>query len=373
MKRRMIVPSFLLTCLAITLSISTVGHPMASTDELVIQPYKVINAPRRFILGAGDKTGYSKDYGITKAFDFSLATNLLAAVIEESGGPTRLYIFDLEAGNIKHESIISNNPHAAINAVKLSPDGGLVAVPTGRDNEITLWNASTGTVIDKKRTDGVAYDVDWHPTGTSLAVAAGKSIEIWNVNSSSLERQRFIPASRGEYEWPMSARWSSDGGYLAIGTNGGAVYIDKGRAQSPALSPRPAGNMSMVEWNAAGDRIAAGGTGNGSTISVWSYPKAAVDSPFATDYQLISTFAPSQGQTWGKMTWDPSGEILAFGDNQSNFFFWDVSSGQLLKTYIPHPRSKPIEAHWKGNYLVTVGAYPDKDFRIWKVVRNSKR
>jgi hypothetical protein len=25
------------------------------------------------------------------------------------------------------------------------------------------------------------------------------------------------------------------------------------------------------------------------------------------------------------------------------------------------------EAHWKGDELITVGAYPDKDFRVWRV------
>ena len=33
-----------------------------------------------------------------------------------------------------------------------------------------------------------------------------------------MERQQSLRAARAEAEWPMSARWSPDGGYLAIGT-----------------------------------------------------------------------------------------------------------------------------------------------------------
>jgi WD40 repeat protein len=146
------------------------------------------------------------------------------------------------------------------------------------------------------------------------------------------------------------------------------VYIRKGNAQSPALTPATKGAVYMVEWNAAGDRLAAAGFGEGGEISIWSDPKQAVDSPFERKFELLQKIPPPAGQPWGKLAWDPTGQLLAFGE-MSTLDIRDAASGSLLKSITAHPKSAVLEAHWKGDSLVTVGAFPDKDFRIWRVTR----
>jgi WD40 repeat protein len=121
-----------------------------------------------------------------------------------------------------------------------------------------------------------------------------------------------------------------------------------------------------VEWNAAGDRLAAAGFGGGSEISIWKDPKQAVDSPFERKYELLHKIPPPAGQPWRKLTWDPTGQRLAFGE-MSTLGIWDAASGSLLKSITAHPKSVVLEAHWKGDSLITVGAFPDKNFRIWRV------
>ncbi len=71
---------------------------------------------------------------------------------------------------------------------------------------------------------------------------------------------------------------------------------------------------------------------------------------------------------WRKLTWDPLGQLLAFGE-MSNLGIWHAASGSLLQSFAAHPGSAVLEAHWKGDALITVGAYPDKNFRIWSVSR----
>ncbi len=83
----------------------------------------------------------------------------------------------------------------------------------------------------------------------------------------------------------------------------------------------------------------------------------------------VTTTNPGTGQWFGKPTWDPSGEFMVLGDSESNCSIWDASSGTLLKSFMPHPGSAVLECHWKGDYLVTVGAHPDKQFRIWSVTK----
>jgi WD40 repeat protein len=182
-------------------------------EELEVEHVKMVSAPRVF--HPGDKPGYWEDFGLTEAFDFSTATNTLAAVIKKVNGPARLFVFDLEQGTIRFQATISQ---AEVRAIKPSPDGKIAAV-AGEDKEVSLWNVEGGVPIDKKVTDGRASDVDWHPSGKLLAVVAGKRIEIWKVTEAALELQQTI---RGAWltaptEWPMSARWSPDGEYLAIG------------------------------------------------------------------------------------------------------------------------------------------------------------
>jgi WD40 repeat protein len=149
--------------------------------DLEVQPVRAIQAPRVFHPGADDKGGYWEDFGLTMAFDFSEASGSLVAVVTKTDGPTRLFAFDLTSGAVRWQEIITSNSNANIHAVALSPDGRLVLVPTDADSQITLWNADIGSLLDRKPTDGVAGDVDWHPAGALLAVVAGKGIEIWEV------------------------------------------------------------------------------------------------------------------------------------------------------------------------------------------------
>jgi WD40 repeat protein len=366
MKKQTIVS--MAACALIVAAGVTGGARVRAGADLVIQQVRTIEAPRVFHPGADDKGGYWEDFGITTAFDFSLGSGLLVAVLEKVNAPTRLFVFDLLKGNIRFRPIISKSGRAHIKAISLSPDGGTAAIPMGADQQIALWNVATGTLIVQAAVDGAADDVHWHPAGQTLAVVAGKNVEIWQFASGALTRQRSIRASRSATEFPMAARWSPDGEYLAIGTNAPAVYISKGNAQSPALTPATKGSVYMVEWNAAGDRLATAGFGSGSEIAIWRDPKQAVDSPFDRKYELLQKIPPPAGQPWRKLTWDPTGQLLAFGE-MSTLGIWDAASGSLVKSIAAHPKSAVLEAHWKGDSLITVGAFPDKHFRIWSVTR----
>lgn len=333
-----------------------------------IQQVRTIEAPRVFHPGADDKGGYWEDFGITVAFDFSPQSQSLVAVLEKNDSLPRLFVFDFLTGTIKFKPIISKSGRAHIKAISLSPDGATAAIPMGEDQQIALWNVATGTLVVQAAVDGDAGDVHWHPSGQTLAVVAGKNVEIWQFASGALTRDTFIRASRSATEWPMAARWSPDGEYLAIGTNAPAVYINKGNAQSPALRPATNGAVYMVEWNAAGDRLASAGFGTGSEIAIWRDPKQAVDSPSEPKYELLHRIPPPAAQPWRKLAWDPTGQLLAFGE-MATLGIWDAASGTMIQSIAAHPKSAVLEAHWKGDSLVTVGAFPDKSFHIWSVTR----
>ena len=142
------------------------------------------------------------------------------------------------------------------------------------------------------------------------------------------------------------------------------MYIGRAGQQSGSLTPVP-GVVHRVAWNAAGELLAAAGLGTGGAISVWADATAMVDEPFAAGARLVRTFS-APGQGWfGRMTWDPSGRLLAVGRNSDEFTVSDVTSGETVQTFPAHPGSPTTEAHWKDDLLVTVSGWPDRTFRIW--------
>lgn len=359
MKVALLKPVIFLVCSLLVLTETVIAK------TIDIKPMHTIEAPRKYIPGVEDKAGYWIDYGITLAFDFTEVTNTLAAVIQQSNGPTRLYLYNFDSGTIRSIAIVSQSSQFSITRIAFSPDGTRVAIPTGTEHKLTIWNAKTGNKEAEGSTDGDVTDVAWAPDGGTIAVVAGKDIEIWNAHP--LVRQRFVHGARSNLEWPMSVGWSPDGHYLAIGTNSSAIYIAKGgEAQSPSLKPSPKGSIYLVDWNHNGTLLAAAGFGAGSSIAVWKNAETAVDSPFEKKYQLTTMVEPSKNTWWTKMTWEPSGRVLAFGSSDKKFVFCDPLTGTILRTFVPH-NSIPIEAHWHGKYLVTVGNYPDKNFKVWGV------
>jgi WD40 repeat protein len=298
----------------------------------------------------------------THAWEFSSVSNTLAVILTVNN-VVRLFLFDLKTGALRHDVEVSRKSERfSIRNIAFSPDGSRIAIPMGEERKLTLWNAMSGQKETEAAIETDVESVDW--VGTTIAAVAGKYIEIWNAQP--LMKKYAIKAGRTETEWPMSAKWSPDGQYLAIGTNTPAVYIAKGTSVSASLQPLPKGAVYLVDWSFDGTLLAAAGLGINSTIAVWKNVKTAIESPFEKKYQLTSFFVPPPGKSWERMTWAPTLQILAFGDSMTTFWFFDPT-GNPLKTFVPHPGSVPYEAHWHGNQLVTAGLYPARDFKVWAI------
>ena len=338
----------------------------AFNQTITLTLQKTIESPRVYIPGEEDKAGYWRDYGNAKAFDFYPETGRLAALVQESNGPARLFIFNLTTGEKMNEIIISPNTNnrSSTGALKFSPDGRMIAISTGDEMEFTLWNAESGTLIARQVTEDKTTNLDWNPAGEKLAVVTGKNIDIWNVNP--LEKSGTVHGGRTATEWPFVANWSPDGSYMAIGTNTPALYIEKKGTQSAALQPETKGSTYMAEWNSTGRLLASAGSGGTGNIAIWRNPKNAVDSVFEKKYDLINTIESTRDTWWNKLAWDPSGRIIVAGDNKSNLCFWNATNGKLIKQINPNPSANITEVHWRKNYLVTLGSYPEKNFKIWQ-------
>src|SRR5215467_6776552 len=79
------------------------------SQAITLTLLKTIESPRQFFAGSDDKGGYWKDYGTTREFDFYPGTNMLAALIQETNGKARLYVYDMISGQKINEVIVSDN------------------------------------------------------------------------------------------------------------------------------------------------------------------------------------------------------------------------------------------------------------------------
>ncbi len=338
--------------LGLMLILGTWGFILAQDGSITIQPHKNFTSE-----------------GKVTTFDFTTNDWLLAAVVNDTEGRPILSIRDWNTGDVKHRVTISNSVHLGIEGLRFSPDGTRIAIATGQDREIGIWNAATGALMEKVKTKGPTLRLDWHPTGEMLAVTVKEYVEIWKVKPLKKKKQirGAITPSAG---LTTSVKWSADGRYLAMGTNEPAVYIHNYRTKktSGMLLPRVKGFVETVAWNASDDMIAAAGYGKEGPIHVWKNPKSAADEPYERLYQLTSIFDPRTGQSWGKMTWDPKGEIVAFGDNRGQFYFWDIPTGMLLHKFTPHPEGMARMAVWRGHLMITLDQ--NNMFRVWTMEIN---
>ena len=309
----------------------------------------------------------------THAWDFSPATNTLAAVLTVDN-VVRLYLFDLSTGArrvlgrapgtqipIHYAEVSRRSERFRISNIVFSPDGTLIAIPMGEERKLTLWNATSGTKVAEGVTDDRVETVDW--VGTTIVAVAGKYIEFWKAQP--LVKEGSLKAGRTPTQFPMGVKLSSDGKYMAIPTDDPALFIAT-RSSTTYFRP-PSG--SRAEWSPGGTLLAIQNNptaGVPSTITLWKNVQSLVDTPFSPKAELTSSFVAPPGGSWRTMTWAPSGQILALGDSLKTLWFFDLT-GKALKSFVPHPQVVPAEVRWHGKHLVTWGPYPERAFKVWAI------
>lgn len=208
-----------------------------------------------------------------------------------------------------------------ISALAVSPDGATVATISGTvsaEVKVSVWDLKTGarrfeSVIDAR---AQAEDVSFTPDGASIVVLATRILKdtvCGTVDADNGElRSRF--ELKGDVRRlgisPDSARFigagsSTDGEHVAV------YDLDTGaRIAGLKFQGSP---LSAAAWSPAGDRLIA--AGNDGPVLVWG----------------ADDFAPLTSLTAGisaatAVALDPSGRLMAIGDDRGVLEVWDLPS-----------------------------------------------
>jgi WD40 repeat protein/class 3 adenylate cyclase len=291
----------------------------------------------------------------------------------------------------KGQELLQLTGHSgAVNQVAWSPDGGLLAT-AGDDGILRFWDAFSGeeqTSIQPVPSGGssaaserIVYSLAWSPDGGRIASGSGDgNIRLWEVGSgentltikaheqsvtflawSPLE-ERLVSAGKDgrarvwnvardnkvltlPYGW-VWAEWSPDGEHIAIVTMPGILDI------SPDVKKANPGLISVWDFKAGkplfethADKDENWGWGylEYSPDGRFILSRTMLEWPDITDANKYYIFDSQNGEIVRKLEtgrdtlllmggWSPDGQLVAGGDYEGTVYFWEASSGELVRT-----------------------------------------
>jgi WD40 repeat protein len=211
-------------------------------------------------------------------------------------------------------------------SIAWSPDGDFLATGSS-DGYIRLWDVEAGEkYADMKGHDNFVSYLSWSPADPYLlSTGADGTVRIWNTAPSNMVLR--LP----NYGYVNMGDWSPDGRHFMVGTNVAGIAVWDMQTGRPSLE-------TVVDKD----------------TSWWWYPYYSPDGRFI----LARTHADFDNYTedpnkWylldnqtgeiirmletGKDTflvepgWSPDMQLIASGDMDGTFYFWNANTGELVK------------------------------------------
>ncbi|QPC82048.1 PD40 domain-containing protein [Phototrophicus methaneseepsis] len=137
--------------------------------------------------------------------------------------------------------------------------------------------------------------------------------------------------------------WHPNDTMLAITDNQTVKIIDSTNLQTINALPAAASYITDVGWSPDGTKLAISSDFN---IEIWNQPWDSANAQLERTLQ-----APEGVYNIISLEWHPNGDML-LGVKPSTIHIWDVSSGQLVRTFSPNP-APLLSASWShdGNKI----------------------
>ncbi len=288
----------------------------------------------------------------TRACTFSSDGHLLAATTGYWGQDTqsKVFIWNVATG----EKLLEFGQNkSAIMAVSFHPKGEFLAtaevVWRGQENRggVCVWNPTNGSLIKQLKPTGNAFDVQFSPDGTQIAVARSDGIvQVFETHTWSIVR-----SIRAHTQNCFCVRFHPDGKRIATGGRDGAVYLWDVDSGAELLAVKDLGDARRVAFSPDGKRLAIG-TYSGAAKLI-SLETGEEESRYHTRNDSICGLAFAKDSN-----------SLFVGLSSSSVQAWDLFTGKKLAEFAGHkPNNNAMCLSPDGLMLATVGA--DGQVRLW--------
>ena len=238
-------------------------------------------------------------------------------------------------------------------SVAIAGNGGVIA-SGGGDNDIRLWNASSGERVNSlSRHIGPVLSVAISPDGQTLASGSADSkIMLWNARNGALRRT--LTAHRDQVH---AVAFSADGQTLASGSGGigGDFRVLLWDASSGQVRQTLTGHTDRVltiAFSPDGNAIATGSAEKDQTIKIWD----------ANTGQILQTLEGSSSYI-NSVAFSADGNILASTDS-NRIQLWDIARGDRIRQIKGHTRKvNAIAISPDGRLLAS--ASDDRAVKLW--------
>ncbi|KPP76889.1 WD repeat-containing protein 47-like [Scleropages formosus] len=288
---------------------------------------------------------------------------------DTSYSPARSSTQEGDKAKIQFVAVSTLEDTQAIRAVAFHPSGALYAVGS---NSKTLRVCAYPDVLDtsgtpkqpvvrfkrNKHHKGSIYCVAWSPCGQLLATGSNdKYVKVLPFNAESCN------ATGPDLEFSMHDGTIRDLAFMEGPESGGAILISAGagdcniyttdcqRGQGlHALSGHTGHILSLYTWG--GWMIASGSLDK--TVRFW-------DLRVPSCVRVVGTAFHGSGSPVASVAVDPSGRLLATGQEDSSCMLYDIRGGRMVQMYRPHTSDVRSVRFSPGAHYLLTGSY---DMRV---------
>ncbi|XP_061860157.1 WD repeat-containing protein 47 isoform X2 [Colius striatus] len=258
----------------------------------------------------------------------------------------------------------------AVRAVAFHPSGSLYAVGSNSKTlrvcaypeviDPSAYNAPKQPVVRFKRNKhhkGSIYCVAWSPCGQLLATGSNdKYVKVLPFNAETCN------ATGPDLEFSMHDGTIRDLAFMEGPESGGAILISAGagdcniyttdcqRGQGlHALSGHTGHILALYTWT--GWMIASGS--QDKTVRFW-------DLRVPSCVRVVGTTFHGTGSAVASVAVDPSGRLLATGQEDSSCMLYDIRGGRMVQSYHPHASDVRSVRFSPGAHYLLTGSYDMK-------------